>query len=315
MTVSSFTVMKAPRKVSCAVFLLLASLLSFQEAFAGEQSTEFFGEVALGGEYDSNVAVDELDIASNQGDYAWTADASAGVRWNTSESLEIEVWYDFGQTKYVDFSIADLQTHLLGFDLAYDLDKTKLGVTAFYIDSRLDGGEFLTMQQLSPSVSRFVSRRWFLRGAAVYSDTSFENRTGRDATRYAVEADAYFFRKGSDSYFNLGYRYRDEDADAERFDYTSSVFKVRWIQRFPLFDRVNRLEIGLKYEARDYSGTTPSIRQQREDDKYRVNVEYQLPFTEKLRMEVYAGYSDYQSNLESADYAQDRVGSRLVYEW
>ena len=54
------------------------------QAFAAPEEgqlspADWSAEVAVGVEYDSNVSVEEVDVTSNQGDYAMTLDAGLGL--------------------------------------------------------------------------------------------------------------------------------------------------------------------------------------------------------------------------------------------
>ena len=64
-------------RLSCALLAWAAAVPGSMNAQAA--GTEFSAEVGLGGEYDSNVSVDELDATSNESDYAYTVDADLGL--------------------------------------------------------------------------------------------------------------------------------------------------------------------------------------------------------------------------------------------
>ncbi|MEP6390433.1 MAG: surface lipoprotein assembly modifier [Halioglobus sp.] len=280
-----------------------------------ELSTSYYAEIGAGAEYDSNVTVDELDITSNESDYGLTLDASIGLKKPLTNSTELSLSYDFSQTNYKEFSEVDRQTHLVGADLSTELGEVDTGLSTFYIHSRLDGNKFLELYRGSPYVSGFISKRWFTRGAYVYSDKTIENRPARDATTQAGELDFYYFRRGLRSYFNIGYRYRDENAEDDQFDYQSNSAKLRYVQRIELLDRTTKLELSWRFEDRDYSGVTPSIGEKRDEDRNRWRIDYEVPILEQGMVLFYYGYSDYDSNLPSADYTQSLLGARFTYRW
>jgi hypothetical protein len=276
---------------------------------------EYSAEVGLGGEYDSNVSVDEVDRASNQGDYALTMDASLEVQKELPKKIEVAATYDFSQNLYKEFSEVDRQTHILGTDLSVDLSKVDAGVSLYYINSRLDNEKFLELYRASPSISGFLAKKWFSRGAYVYSDKSIENRPGRDANTHAGEIDLYYFYRGLRSYFNLGYRYKNEDADADRLDYESNSVKLRYIRRFELFSRLAKLELAWRYEDRDYSSITPGIDEDRHDERHRWRADFEIPVVGRSALQIYYGYADYESNYPQADYTQNLIGTRFLYRW
>jgi len=281
-------------------------------SLAGET---YSAELGIGAEYDSNIAVEELDASTSQSDYALTLTAGVGMQQDLSDAVEFSLTYDYNQNIYDEFSQVDRQTHIVGSGLDFDLGRVDTGVSLFYIKSRLDGEDFLELYRASPSISGFLSKKWFARGAYVYSEKVIEDRKERDATTHAGEADVYYFRRGLRSYFNLGYRFRDEDANADRYDYASNALKLRYVQRIDMLSRTSKLELSWRYEDRDYSSITPSIGEKREDTRHRWRADFELPLTKSSVMQLYYGYADYESNLPSADYDQVITGTRFLYRW
>lgn len=298
----------------CCAASATAVALSVQAA-EEPSGTTFSAEVGVGAEYDSNVSVDELDLASSQSDYALIVDAEFKLEQRLSDATDLTISYDFTQANYDEFSLVDRQTHLLGADIGSSFGKVNGGLTLYYINARLDGDAFLEYYRGSPYLSGFLSKKWFARGAYVYSDKRIEENTGRDATSHAGEFDLYFFRRGLRSYFNIGFKYKDEDAMQARYDHVSSNLKLRYIHRFDLWNDVLKLELSWRYEDRDYSGVTPSIGAKRSDERHRWKIDLEYPVLGSGAVQLYAGYADYQSNYPLADYDQHVVGTRLSWAW
>jgi hypothetical protein len=307
------------RLPASAVILLLSSLWSIAGDAAEETTAsngpEFSADLAVGAEYDSNVSVEEVDAATSESDYALTLDLGLGMKQQLSQNTELGLSYDFSQSNYKEFSEVDRQTHLLGTDLALDFDKVDSNLSLFYIHARLDGEKFLELYRVSPAISGFISKKWYMRGAYVYSDKSIEQRPERDADTHAGEADLYFFRRGLRSYFNLGYRFKDEDAVADRLDYASHNIKLRYIHRIEFLSRMTKLELAWRYEDRDYGSITPSIGEKRDDERHRWRVDYEIPVWKGGSMQFYYSYADYDSNYEPVDYNQTIAGTRFIYRW
>jgi hypothetical protein len=270
----------------------------------------------MGVEYDSNIAVEEVDRASNESDYALTLNAGLGMEHDLSNTAEFGLTYDYNQSIYNEFSQVDRQTHLLGSSLNFDLARVDTGISLFYINSRLDGEPFLELYMASPAVSGFLAKKWFARAAYVYTDKIIEDRSERDATTNAGEVDLYYFHRGLRSYFNLGYRFRDEDANADRYDYESNSVKLRYIYRTELFSKLAKLELAWRYEDRDYSSITPQIGEPRDDKRHRWRLDFEVPILwDGGALQFYYGYADYESNLPQADYTQTITGTRFVHRW
>jgi hypothetical protein len=270
-------------------------------------------EAGLGVGYDSNVAIDEIDSTVGTGDNATLATVDVSVEKLLSESSKAKLNYRYASTDYEQFEDLSRQTHLIGASFSKDLGNLNSGLHYFYVDARLDNNPFLTYQRVSPFISGFISQRWFARSAIVYADKVLEDRPGRNAVTHAGEVDAYYFWRGLRRYFNLGYIYKDEDNEADRFDYQSHAIKLRFVQRFEVFSLLSRLELTARYEDRDYSAITPRINDFRNDRRLRFQLDYEVPLNEHFSWTFYAGYSDYQSNLTSAAYDQTTVGT--LVEW
>ena len=275
----------------------------------------FSAEVAVGAEYDSNVSVEEVDATSGESDHAIIVDLEVGMDQQINERTDLSLSYDFSNSKYNEFSRVDRQTHIFGADLAYDAGDFNAGISAYYIDARLDGDGFLELTRVSPSLSGFISKRWFARGAYVFSDKTLDERPDRDAQTHAGEADLYFFRRGLRSYFNVGYQFKDEDAEAARYDFRSHNLKLRYIHRTELFSRLAKIELSWRFEDREYLSETPSIGEDRDDTRNRWKVDLEYPVTDQATIQLYGGYAEYDSNLPAADYYQTVFGTRFLYSW
>ena len=305
--------MPSPRRLCLFALAVLAAGAAAQED--GERSREWRGEVGVGAEYDTNVSVDEVDVTSGEADSAWLVDFELGVTQPLGKHSDLNLNYDFSQATYERFSRVDRQTHILGTDIGTDLGKANTGISAYYINSRLDGEPFLEYLRVSPSLSGFLAKKWFARGAYVFSERTIEDRADRDATTHSGEADLYYFHRGLRSYFNIGYRYREEDATAARFDFRSHGLKLRYIRRFDLFERQAKVELAWRFEARRYLSPTPSIGEDRKDDRSRWKLDLEVPLTRRLALQTYTSYGNYDSNLPRADFTQTIVGARLSYGW
>ena len=309
-------------RLSRPVQLLAAALTWFLlgQAYAGQDAetpvpTDWSAQIGIGVEYDSNLSVEEVDVTSNQGDYAMTLDAGFAVKQDLSKSATAALTYDYSQSIYDKFSQVDRQTHMLGADLGLDFARVDPSISVYYITSRLDGSQFLDLYRVSPSLSGFLAQKWFARAGYVYSDKTIHDRAGRDATTNAGEADVYFFMQGLRRYFNLGYRFRDEDAKADQYDYISNSVKLRFIQRIQVFSRLTKLELAWRYEDRDYGSDTPSIGEKRHDQRSRLRLDYEVPVFASGVLQFFAGYADYESNYPPAAYDQTLVGTRFMYSW
>lgn len=302
--------------------LLLALALLYGHAALAEDSSQesdfkrtWSAKIGAGREYDSNVSVSEVDVSSGESDYAWTLNLGVGVNQALGKKTEMALNYDLSQSQYDEFSFVDRQTHILGANLSTDLTKAKAGLSAYYINSRLDGDPFLEYLRLSPSLSGFLSKRWFARGAYVYAERTISRRSDRDAETHSLEGDLYYFHRGLRSYFNIGYRYRDENTVLDALDFTSHGIKLRYIRRFNLLGTETKGEISWRYEERRYLSPDPAIEENRADNRGRLKLDLEVPLGERATLEWYYSYGDFESNLPRADFIQTIVGTRLEFKW
>lgn len=307
---------------ACVVGVLLATAVPAPPAVAQPAQEDedaarrsWFLEASGGAEYDSVVALDELDLSNDSGDSALLLELSGGVTQPFGRQTELDLRYSYSVLDYSDFPEVDQESHILSADLKRDVGAADIGFSTFYIDSDLGNDQLLELVRFSPYVSGFFRKGWFARAAFVYSDKVNGINPGRDATASIAELDIYHFPSGKPWYVSLGYKYRDEGADAARFDYTGNTLKVRWVRRMQLAGRDARLELSYRYLDRDYSAITPSIGDERRDQRQQLQAEMELTLSERLNLELFGAYADYESNLAGVDFDQYVTGFRLRYRW
>ncbi|MEM6485872.1 MAG: hypothetical protein AAF662_12925 [Pseudomonadota bacterium] len=279
--------------------------------------TSWSGELGIGGEYDTNVTVSEVDLSSGESDYAFTSDFELGAKRQFTESLKASANYSINQSQYSEFSRVDRLTQIAGVNIekGLGLGGTSTGLSMYYIDSKLSGDGFLELLRISPALSGFISKRWFLRGAYVFSERTIDDRSERDATTHTAEFDAYYFHRGLRSYLNVGARYRDEDTGAPELDFSGVALKMRYIRRFSLLEKRAKAEVAVRYEERDYRSPEPTIDEKRKDDRLRLKLDFEFPLTERISWQAYYSYGDFESNLPRADFVQTIIGTRLQFAW
>ncbi|GAB3321909.1 surface lipoprotein assembly modifier [Haliea atlantica] len=275
----------------------------------------YSAQLSVGVEYDSNVTIDELEANSKQDDHALVLGAKVGVKKQVSKAIDFGLSYDLNQTAYEEFNRLDRQTHILGGNLGYKMESVDTGLSFYYVNSLLDGEGFLELYRVSPSVTGFISRRWYARGAWVYADKRIDNSAERNADTHGLELDLYFFQRGLRSYFNAGYRYKQEDATLERLDYRAHAAKLRYIRRIDIGSLQLKSELSFRYEDREYDGLTPGLDGPRDDKRQRWQVDVEIPTGKRGSVQLYASYGDYESNFAATDYRQGIAGARYLWRW
>lgn len=261
-------------------------------------------EVGAGLEYDSNVAVLELDASTGAGDAAALLEFGVAFDRPAEAKLDFGAGYNFSETAHEDFSAFDVRIHRGSANMSYDLGRFDVGANLQYADAELDGAQFLTLTQLSPYVSGLVGRRLFLRFAYADSDKDFADNPARDATTSSFSSDAYVFINGLKTYLTFGHRYDDEDAGFDELDYTGQRFGIQLSQRFTARAREITLKAHLRAESRDYRAVTPSIGELRRDDRRELGIVAEIPTGEHIVTRIGIRRADNDSNLPSVDFAE-----------
>ncbi|HVJ30785.1 MAG TPA: hypothetical protein VNA66_10800 [Gammaproteobacteria bacterium] len=261
-------------------------------------------EVGAGLEYDSNVAVLELDASTGAGDAAALLELGVAYDRPGDAKLDFGAGYHFSETAHEDFSAFDVRIHRGSANMSYDLGRFDIGANLQYADAALDGTEFLALAQLSPYLSGLVGRRLFLRFAYADSDKDFADNPARDATTSSFSSDAYVFINGLKTYLTFGHRYDDEDAGFDELDYTGQRFGIQLSQRFAGRAREITLKTHLRAESRDYRAVTPSIGALRRDDRLELGIVAEIPTGKHVVTRIGVRRADNDSNLPSVDFAE-----------
>lgn len=272
-------------------------------------------ELGTGLEYDSNVAVLELDTASNAGDAAAVFDFGVGYDKPSEGRFDFRAGYNLSQTRHEEFSGFDVGIHRGSARLAWDLEQVDTGATFQYAHAELDGDEFLVLEQVSPYIQRLMGERLFLRFALAHTEKTFAGNPARDATAASLSSDAYVFVNGLTTYFVFGHRYNDENAVDEQYDYTGHNLKLQLNRRFDVGTRTLTLRTYLRYETRDYPHPTVSIGEPRSDDRYQLEAQAELPITDRVTATFGYKHADNRSNLPSLDFAENVVSVQFNAEF
>lgn len=262
-------------------------------------------ELGTGLEYDSNVAVLELDTATNAGDAAALFNFGIGYDKPSDGRFDLRTGYDFSQTRHEDFDAFNVGIHRGSATFAWDLDAVDTGASLQYAHAELDGEEFLVLEQFSPYIQKLMGERLFLRFALAHTEKTFAGNEARDADAASLQSDAYVFLNGLTTYLVFGHRYNDEDALDAQFDYTGHQLKLQLNRRFSPGSRTLTFKTYLRYETRDYAHPTLAIGEPRRDDRYQLEALAELPLTDRLLATFGYRYADNRSNLPSLDFDEN----------
>lgn len=296
--------------VGVGMLVLAAAPVHAQEADAPTDSIFRF-EGKVGAEYSSNVAIQDLDTNTGQGDWAVTINGLVEASGQPVDKLTLRGGYEFSQTLHDEYDAFDLALHRGFAEVAYDFDLVTVGVLGNVAQANLDGDEYLTFTQVSPYMSRQFGDSLFVRVSYAATDKSFEGRPTRDAASDTFAADAYFFLDGTRQYIVVGGKAIEEDANSDELDFSGGSARVRFVQRFDALDREMTFRVGAEYEQRDYENPTTLIGEAREDKRTGVDLSLEAPIVDNVFVEGSYRYGGYQSNLATADYDEHVTSVKL----
>ncbi len=268
-------------------------------------------ELSAGYAWNDNVGLDELERATGESDKILTLQAQVAGSLDISERTSVRFTAGITDQKYSVFTKVDRGTKTLGVNLESELDKATIGINWFSADAKLDGKQFLTYERLSPYMSGFLSKRWFLRGEYIYGEKQLVSRPGRSSSIHSVAADNYFFIQGLKRYLVLGYAYRLDNSRADRYEYESHAIKARYLQLTKISDLPIELQLEVKLEDRHYQGTEPFIQKRRKDLRTRFSAELTFTLSKMLSVAMLIKNADYNSNLSTASYSDLMIGTEF----
>lgn len=293
---------------------LLFSFLILGSAGALAAEADWSASVELGYGYDSNVAVDDVDLATERGDQFHDLSLSAGAEKALDENWTLNADVSLSEKKYRTFDAFDGRLALLSLNLERKYRRVDFGLAVRHIDYQLDHEGFLALTQYSPSLSWFVSRSIYLRAAYEYSDERFDRQFARDNQQDLLSLRAYWFMNGLKQYLLFHARHADDDARDERFSNRSTEYSLRFHQSLGVGAEGVTLELAARYQQRDYDRFNSATVARREDRRTRFEVSLEVPVSERFALIARVSDNDHRSNLEVADYAQRVASLTLRYE-
>lgn len=278
---------------------------------AQDAPLEVSGSVALGAEYNSNLSVTELESSSGQSDVAGTLEANANVSWQPNDRFTAEGGYSYSGSRYQDIDSYDLDLNLLFADISYDFTAVTLGTNYYFADADLGSDSFLTLNQYSLYAGKLFGNEWYLRGALNFTDKDFDIFNGRDADNEGYSAELYrFFNDGRTS-VSAGYTYEEEDTRDPAFLYSADTLRLRLSHRFSVASHDARLQMGYRFQDRNYDYATPSIGVPRDDSLQAIDARLEVNVTGKLAVIGRVEHGNHQSRLPSADFNDNRASLAL----
>lgn len=280
--------------------LLLGCLLISSALLAGENESSIAFNAKVAYLSDSNVGISDLDTNSGSTDTATTYSVALNASLPISKQLVTRIGYDYNDTSYEELSQFDLGLHHAFAELTWKTSLLDAGINVEKFAATLDGDDYLDLVQVTPSISRLIRNKVFLRGAFTRANKSYDAFPGRDAINSAYRADAYMLIDNMDRYIAVGFQNGDEDADDSAFDYEALRWNMTYGHTFAVAARDMKLKASLSHEGRTYDVEDESIGGNRQDKRLRLRLRADWKVFEHFSLAAHVEHTDIRSNLESA---------------
>jgi hypothetical protein len=271
-------------------------------AQAEPDGPELGANAGVGYRYDTNVNIAATDTNTGEADSALLLNLGIDGAVPLGQALSLGLGYGYTDTAYSTFSKFDLAVHHARAALRYRVAGFDSAVSFDRFEARVDGEDFLGIQQASPSLSRLVGQRLYLRGSATRARKIFAGKPERDAFNNAVRADAYVLIDGMERYVAFAYRIDEDDAKAREFDYRGSAAQLTYRQ--PL--RAGRMTLDWKtqvqVENRRYAGASGQDGVSRRDERWRAGMSATLPLWGHVALKGEVEYGSNRSSLAGASF-------------
>ena len=292
--------------------VLLPLCLAGTSVAADDQPMQFGFDASAGFEYDSNVALQDLDASSGEADTATLLDAGLYVQVAAGASGSVRLGYDVSATAYQDFSEYDLTLHHVNLDLSRSGRFFDAAIAVDRFDGVLNGDDYVSFTQVSPSISRLFGDRVFLRGAYIAAEKEYDALSTRNADSAAVRIDTYWLLDGMDRYWSIGLRKSTEDAQDPELDFDAALLAIAYAHSFELPSMTLQFKAQIRYEERDYLNITQSIGSRRKDERFRGGLSAIVPFNKYVQLEADVELTDNQSNQATAELERMKFGVNLA---
>ncbi|WP_300427582.1 hypothetical protein [uncultured Thalassolituus sp.] len=284
---------------------------AFAAAFsASAAAAEFQAGVSLLAEYDSNVLPDpdsETDSVA-----AWGARQSAyfGLEGHWPQRVEWQGRYDVSQSVWQDVegfnSLMQSGYLRVSRDAAFSPELAILAA-----DVSVDNVDFMQLMRITPALSTLVGSTWYFRGQLDLSQKTFVDYPERDAQQVYGRVLAYWLFDKTRRYLSMQLGAKREEAEQDLYSYWGSVAGLKWRQKMKSL----QWTLVLKSEQRDYDEIRSSLGEPRQDRRVRISSGLEWTLGAGFSVAAEIGYDHYQSNLDVADYAQNRAEIGLSWDY
>ncbi|XOV80311.1 MAG: surface lipoprotein assembly modifier [Aestuariibacter sp.] len=312
-----FSKMMLAHKLTRNIILVWLIFLP-QQVLANQQESphDWRVELETGIANDSIIVVDEIDNITSEGGDSAKLYASARYRYLASDDMQYSAAYSFSTKNYRHSSELDTKLHILSGSFRHKWQRFSGGVRAHYIEAELGNKDFLQIEQVSPYVSFFLNKFWYMDLSYRRANKEVFTDEGRSGSSDMLSADIYYFLQGTRHYWQFGGKYRQEETDNAQFTYDEQQLHLSYLYTFPVYGWDHELKLAYLYQRRDYDEVVdPLITDFRLDKRDEWEVELTSNFTERFTTTLLYSRSENDSNNPQQIYQQNALSLMFNYHF
>lgn len=262
-------------------------------------------------EYSDNVALEQSDQNSMQGDVALVLELDTGYKLVDEKDARVEIGYNFYQSLYDELTTFNWQSHNPSAVAWIRSGGIKYGVEYSYTNSLLDDSFFLEQHMISPTFSTFITEDFYISGYYRFFSKNYNRLdNARDASTQQGGADVnYYFDRANKGYVSFGGGFTSEDTDGDAYDYDGFVGRAAAQYPIELFGKKGHVKLSYSYQRRDYDNEAslpgPGTRA---DDRHTLKLSTNVEIDTNVKAGVEVRRVVRDSNLNTSDY-EENVGS------
>lgn len=292
--------------------LILATALVPGLCTAGERKPDFNIGFGAGYQYDSNVALVELDDISGTADTAKRLHAAVDATLPLTRRARLMLGYDIDSTAYAEQDAFDLVLQHATAGMAVTLAGTEFGIAADRYDADLAGEGYLVLSQVTPSVAHLFGSSLYARLAYSNAAKRFDTDDTRDADTQTWRTDLYWLLDGMNRYVSISAQSMDEDALDDALDFGGHAAALAFGQVFENRVVTVKLKTELRYESRNYAALAESEEAPRQDRRLRAGATLSIPIGEHVELGAELARIANTSTLDGAEF--DRTMAGLTFD-
>ncbi|GEM_PF-1822624 len=288
--------------------LILAAAFAPGLCAAGAAKPDVSVEFGAGYQFDSNVALVELDDISGSADFATQLRAAVGATLPMTRHARLTLGYDVDSTTYAEQDEFDLVLQHATAGFGVTLAGTELGIAADRYDADLAGEGYLSLTQVSPSIARLFGSSLYARLAYSSASKRFDSDDARNADTQTWRTDLYWLLNGMDRYVSMSAQRMDENALDDALDFDGRAATLAYGQVLENRAVTVKLKTELRYESRDYAMLADSGEAPRQDRRLRAGILLTMPIGKHVELGAELARIANTSTLESAEFDRTIAG-------